>query len=459
MRANTLFILLATLFIVSCSREELLNTDIAQESIQIQKEQKGRNNIYESGDEYYDAFEKNDNCSTKPSDISKFSNALALCMYEKTGDDGRDATGHCDLGYFNSYNTNWMVFQSSGKADHRSEVKIPKSFSINNAQQMALEMVIENAPFDAQDDDKYDDDKGLTVAQIHNRHKSGGRPLLRIAAVGNELRYIIAKSYDGGGTITEKITSFSSTDKRYYIQLRFIGDGKTFTIYVKNRKTGDVFDEHFNVDSDEWDWDDAEDDYYFKTGAYAQAKTDSGDDKPRVSLSKLDLALTYDDDNDNDNETETDIYNESNNSNIVVIRKRNALDYALDGGGSNNNIHQWRYNESNDNQKWVEIKRGDYYSYQRLNTNYCIDGSDNGSNGNNVKIYTCQQSNQNQQWKKINMGDGYYRLEKRNASGYSIDGNQKRVNGNTVYGGNGINIHMWGNSNSNHNQQWKFEYE
>ena len=61
------------------------------------------------------------------------------------------------------------------------------------------------------------------------------------------------------------------------------------------------------------------------------------------------------------------------------------------------NIDIWTY-AGQDNMKWVEIDRGDgYYSYQKLDTNYCIDGNNGGENGQNIYLWTCSETNQNQQ--------------------------------------------------------------
>jgi hypothetical protein len=137
---------------------------------------------------------------------------------------------------------------------------------------------------------------------------------------------------------------------------------------------------------------------------------------------------------------------------IVHMAKRNAPDFALDGGhsGANNqNVKLFASNTSNVNQQWVEINRGGgYYSYQKVDTDFCLDGGNSGANGQNVKLWTCSAENQNQHWKKIDAGSGHFRLQKRNASGFSIDGG----NG----GENQQNVYLWTTNSSNQNQQWKF---
>ena len=139
-------------------------------------------------------------------------------------------------------------------------------------------------------------------------------------------------------------------------------------------------------------------------------------------------------------------------SNVVTIRKSNAMRYALDGnnGGSNGqNVYLWRYNQNNVNQQWVEIDRGGgFYSYQKKNTNYCLDGGNGGGNGQNLYLWRCSSNNRNQHWKKVNVDDNTYALEKRNARGYSIDGNRG--------GSNRQNTYLWSTNNNNGNQRWVF---
>ena len=145
---------------------------------------------------------------------------------------------------------------------------------------------------------------------------------------------------------------------------------------------------------------------------------------------------------------------------FVSMRKKNAFSYALDGnaGGVNRQEpHLWRYNASQLNPHFEQISRGnDYFSFRKRNTNHCLDGGNGGENGQVIILWECGDNNQNQQWKKIKVGpkvDGLwtYRLEKRNASGYSIDGG----NG----GAKGQGLILYRSDDSNKNQQWTFKRE
>jgi len=65
-----------------------------------------------------------------------------------------------------------------------------------------------------------------------------------------------------------------------------------------------------------------------------------------------------------------------------------------------------------------------------------------------VKLWQCNATNQNQQWKKINVGGGAFRLQKRNAAGFSIDGG--------AGGANDQNLRLQRSNNNNWNQHWLF---
>ncbi|MEM6831065.1 MAG: RICIN domain-containing protein [Bacteroidota bacterium] len=94
------------------------------------------------------------------------------------------------------------------------------------------------------------------------------------------------------------------------------------------------------------------------------------------------------------------------------------------------------------------MSRGDdYYSYRKKDTNFCLDGGVGGANGQNVYLWTCIDDVQNQHWRKVDMGNGKYRLEKRNAPAFSIDGG-------VGSGFDGQNVYLWESDNQNPNQHW-----
>ena len=144
----------------------------------------------------------------------------------------------------------------------------------------------------------------------------------------------------------------------------------------------------------------------------------------------------------------------SNSAKVVHITKRNSPGYALDGqnGAANNqNIHLWAANKNHPNQQWIELDQGNgYYSYQKINTNHCIDGGGRSTeNRDNVYLYTCTANSENQQWKKVPTDGGAYKLVKHSNEGFAINGGSA--------GRNGQNVNHWDSGSSNHNLQWFIE--
>ncbi|MBX2849068.1 MAG: RICIN domain-containing protein, partial [Acidiferrobacterales bacterium] len=82
---------------------------------------------------------------------------------------------------------------------------------------------------------------------------------------------------------------------------------------------------------------------------------------------------------------------------IVQMIKRNASTYAIEGnsgGADGQDVYIWTENESNSNQQWYEIDRGNgYYSFQKVGTTYCIDGNSGGDLRQNVYLWTCGANN------------------------------------------------------------------
>lgn len=136
----------------------------------------------------------------------------------------------------------------------------------------------------------------------------------------------------------------------------------------------------------------------------------------------------------------------------VHLVKRNASGFAIKGGngGSNGQSVQLSSDIDDRNSTWTEIDRGNgFYSYQKLDTDYCMNSGSGGANGQNIYLWLCSDSNQNQHWKKVNVGGGNYLLEKRNAPDYAIDGGRG--------GAEGQNVYLWSRSTTNQNQHWRFD--
>jgi len=154
---------------------------------------------------------------------------------------------------------------------------------------------------------------------------------------------------------------------------------------------------------------------------------------------------------DIDSETIISDQVEENDDSLVHMEK-NHQNFSIDGnyhGDNGQNVYIWKSNLSNINQQWIEIDRGNgYYTYQKNGTEYCLDGNNGAENGQSVYLWSCIENNHNQHWLKVNTASGSFRLEKRNAPGFSLDGG----NG----GSNRQDLYLWGSNDNNVNQQWNF---
>jgi len=132
--------------------------------------------------------------------------------------------------------------------------------------------------------------------------------------------------------------------------------------------------------------------------------------------------------------------------------EKNGTSFSVDGNGGaqeGQQLYLWATNTNNANQNWVQVSHGDgYYSYKKEGTSLCWDGGSGGAKRQAVTLEVCDSDDYNQHWKKIKITSGteIYRFQKRNASGYSIDGN-----GGADYQ---QSLYLWSSSDTNVNQQW-----
>ena len=135
------------------------------------------------------------------------------------------------------------------------------------------------------------------------------------------------------------------------------------------------------------------------------------------------------------------------------ITKKNTPSFCLYGGEDDqmkegDPVTLFPFEEGDLSTVWVEYDRGDgYYSYRKMNTNYCITSEPVGANSQGVFIAECDMYNYNQQWKKLEAANGYSRLEKRDYS-YVINGRQGAETGQEVA--------LWSSASTSSNMIWKF---
>ncbi|MBU2884381.1 polysaccharide lyase family 7 protein [Gilvimarinus agarilyticus] len=127
--------------------------------------------------------------------------------------------------------------------------------------------------------------------------------------------------------------------------------------------------------------------------------------------------------------------------------------YAIDGNGGSQvgqQLYLWATNLNNVNQQWVQLDRGDgYYAYKKQNTNLCWDAGSGASRRQAVTLQTCDSNDYDQHFAKVKVysGSEIYRFAKRNASGFSLDGNGGAADRQSIY--------LWNSNSGNINQQWE----
>lgn len=135
---------------------------------------------------------------------------------------------------------------------------------------------------------------------------------------------------------------------------------------------------------------------------------------------------------------------------LVGLRKRNAPNFAVSssqGGANGQNVFLNAFNPNDINQQWVEMTMGDgSFMYRKNGTSFCFDGGDGGDNRQNVFLSICSVGNLNQSWIKQAVGDGGFRLVKRSATGFVLDGGSN--------GSIGQNVQIFDANNPSQNLQW-----
>jgi uncharacterized protein YjdB len=97
---------------------------------------------------------------------------------------------------------------------------------------------------------------------------------------------------------------------------------------------------------------------------------------------------------------------------------------------------------------WEEIDHENgYYSYQKLNTNFCLDAGDGGANNQKVVIAEYDLENKNQHWEKEVLPTGNIRLKKRDVAFVLNSGSG---------GVEGQEVNLWKSSVSSGNLEWIF---
>ncbi|UTF58973.1 polysaccharide lyase family 7 protein [Gilvimarinus sp. DA14] len=137
----------------------------------------------------------------------------------------------------------------------------------------------------------------------------------------------------------------------------------------------------------------------------------------------------------------------------TFVIEKYGTGHSIDGNGGaqvGQQLYLWGTNLNNVNQQWVQLDRGNgFYSYKKEDTNLCWDAGGGGTRNQAVTLQECNAGNYNQHFAKVKIYDGteVYRFEKRNASGFSLDGNNGAAERQSIY--------LWNSNDDNINQQWE----
>lgn len=219
-------------------------------------------------------------CSTKPGDITNFSEALKQSKVQRYTNAGtikkeyKEAETFCDLDFFSTCN-NRLIITSTGEAKDRLELRQEKDLALNQKSIMRFQATWENLP-------SSNLKKGVTFAQIHSDASTVERPLLRIEYTGaNEIRCVVTDTYEKGeGSAKNDLLFTYKEGQELYGKIELTGIDNQVLIYLKNLSTGKSATKTYRVSNK---WLEKDGDFYFKTGAYLQE--DGG--RPQASYSLL----------------------------------------------------------------------------------------------------------------------------------------------------------------------------
>ena len=133
---------------------------------------------------------------------------------------------------------------------------------------------------------------------------------------------------------------------------------------------------------------------------------------------------------------------ESLSGDTVQIVPRNNTKFCI-GADKNESVYLTDRILSN-NLSWKEIDQGNgYYSYQLVNTNYCMHGGIESADGQDVYLWNCDSKDEDQLWLKVKADSGYYRLLKASNPEFAL----------TI--GSNNNLQLQTSDESNQLQYWK----
>ena len=183
-----------------------------------------------------------------------------------------------------------LILKSTGEDSSRTELRADQEFEWDgDDKKLYLQAALSNIVCE-------DERKGATVAQIHHNSGKDAKPLIRVE--------IVLIDGDEWFQATRRDDPYGSADDTSYekIPLARYHSGNIYDITLETRngegratvsntsKSGDD-DEgeyHFDLPSD---WDDDDENFYFKVGIYQQTECDEDAYNPKIAI--YDMKYTY----------------------------------------------------------------------------------------------------------------------------------------------------------------------
>ena len=181
-----------------------------------------------------------------------------------------------------------LILKSSGEETSRTEIRADREFEWGgDDEKLYLEASFDHIVTE-------NDEDGSTVAQLHHASGDGPKPLLRIEIIlydGDEWFQATLRDHPYDSNVDYERTQLA----RYYpgdiYEITIETKNDQVEAAVKNRsKSGDddEGEDSFDLPSD---WDDDDENFYFKAGIYQQTKSDEDAYNPKIAI--YDMKYTY----------------------------------------------------------------------------------------------------------------------------------------------------------------------
>ena len=181
-----------------------------------------------------------------------------------------------------------LILKSTGEDSSRTEFRADHEFEWDgDNEKLYLEAAFSNIP-------TKDDQNGATVAQIHHASGPDAKPLMRVEIVlidGDEwFQATLRDDPYGNDTSYERIPLARFHSGNIYDITLETTNGEGRATVSNQSKSGDDDEGEYSFDLPS-DWDDDDENFYFKAGIYQQVESDEDAFNPKIAI--YDIQYTY----------------------------------------------------------------------------------------------------------------------------------------------------------------------